>query len=114
MRQVAVLLTIMGLMVALFAATALAATKVGTSGPDRLVGTAENDTLRGLGGGDTPIGKGDSDRLFGGAGNDFIDARDPGRPEGDRVDCGAGFDRVVVDPSTEDIVASDRERVRVG
>jgi hypothetical protein len=43
----------------------------------------------------------------------IIDARDP-MPEGDRVDCGAGFDRVLVDPSTEDVVAGDCEMVTVG
>jgi Ca2+-binding RTX toxin-like protein len=112
-RRAIILLAMVGLMLTLFAGTALAIVRVGDNGPNRLVGTAENDTLRGLGGKDTLVGRGDSDRLFGGRGNDFINARDP-RPEGDRVDCGRGFDRVVVDPSTEDIVTGNCERVRVG
>jgi hypothetical protein len=112
MRRVALLLTVMSLLLAMFAGVALARVIVGTNGPDRLVGTAENDTIRGRGGNDTIIGRGDSDRLFGGRGNDFIDARDP-RPEGDFVDCGPGFDRVWVDPSTEDVVARNCERVVV-
>lgn len=132
MRKIAILLAAMGLMLAITAGTALAVTKIGTNGPNRLVGTAQNDTLRGLGGNDVLIGKGDNDRLFGGAGrdrliggadsdllvggpgNDFINARDPGRPEGDRINCGEGFDTVLVDPSTEDIVSNNCERVRVG
>ena len=71
MGKVAILLTVMGLMVMAFAGVALAVTKTGDAGPNRLVGTAENDTLRGLGGADELIGRGDSgdsDRLFGGSG----------------------------------------------
>ena len=114
MKKIMMLAAMMGLMLMVFAGTALAINLTGDNGPDRLVGTAENDTLRGLGGGDTLVGRGDSDRLFGGDGNDFINATDPGRPEGDRVNCGSGFDRVLVDPSTEDIVMGNCERVRVG
>lgn len=108
------ILTVAAVMVALSAGAALALNLTGDNGPDRLVGTAENDTLRGRGGGDTLIGRGDSDRLFGGDGNDFINAVDPGRADDDLVNCGAGFDRVLVDPSTEDRVMSNCERVRVG
>ena len=108
------LAAVMALMLTLFAGTALAINLTGDNGPDRLVGTAENDTLRGLGGRDVLIGRGDSDRLFGGSGNDLINAVDPGRPEGDLVNCGAGFDRALVDPSTEDRVMNNCERVRVG
>lgn len=114
MKKIAMLVAVTGLMLTIFGGTALALNLTGDNGPDRLVGTAENDTLRGRGGGDTLIGRGDSDRLFGGDGNDFINAVDPGRGETDRVNCGAGFDRVLVDPSTEDIVMGNCERVRVG
>ena len=92
---------------------ALALDLTGDDGPDRLVGTAENDALRGLGGKVTLIGRGDSDRPIGG-GNDFINAVDPGGPEDDLVNCGPGFDRVLVDPSTEDRVMGNCERVAVG
>ena len=105
------ILTVAAMMVALSAGAALALNLAGDNGPDRLVGTAENDTLRGLGGGDTLIGRGDSDRLFGGDGNDFINAVDPGRGEDDLVNCGAGFDRALVDPGTEDVVMGNCERV---
>ena len=114
MRKMILVFTVAAMMVALSAGAALALNLTGDNGPDRLVGTAENDTLRGLGGRDTLVGRGDSDRLFGGGGNDFINATDPGRPEGDRVNCGSGFDRVLVDPSTEDIVMGNCERVVVG
>ena len=112
-RRISIFLTAMTLVVTVFAWTALALNRVGDGGPDRLVGTAENDTLRGLGGNDTLIGRGDSDRLYGSAGNDLIDARDPGEPEGDVVNCGSGVDRVLADPSTEDIISSNCERVVV-
>src|SRR5919107_4504476 len=104
-RKVAILLSVMGLTVMVFAGTALAVTKTGNAGPNRLVGTAENDTLRGLGGADTLIGRGDSDLLVGGGGNDRINARESGRAEGDRVDCGQGRDTVLTDNTTEDVIA---------
>ncbi len=114
MRKVAVLLAVMGLMVMVFAGAALAVVKVGDAGPNRLVGTAENDTLKGLGGADTIIGRGDSDLLVGGRGNDQINARELGRAEGDRVDCGAGRDTVLTDNTTEDTILSNCEVVRRG
>ena len=113
-RNIAVLLAVMGLMVVLFAGAALAVVRVGDAGPDRLVGTAENDTLRGRGGADELIGRGDSDRLFGGRGNDLIRARERGEAEDDRVDCGAGRDRVLTDNTTEDTILSNCEVIRRG
>lgn len=113
MRRIAVLLTVMMVALALSTGAALAVVKIGDDGPNRLVGTAENDTLRGLGGPDVLVGRGNSDRLFGGSGRDLIDARDPGRPESDLVDCGPGFDTAIIDPDTEDRVAANCERVRV-
>lgn len=68
--------------------------------------------MSGRGGNDTIIGKADSDILLGGAGNDFIDARDPD-PESDRVNCGPGRDRVLIERNTKDIVANNCEIVRV-
>jgi hypothetical protein len=49
-KKMAILFAVVGLMVVLFAGTALAVVRVGNNGPNRLVGTAENDTLRGRGG----------------------------------------------------------------
>ena len=113
MKRMLAVLAVAATMVVMSAGVALAVTLTGDNGPDRLVGTAQNDTLRGLGGNDTLVGGGDPDRLFGGAGNDFLNATDR-RPEGDLVDCGPGFDRARVDPSTEDRVRPNCERVNVG
>ena len=107
MRKVAVLLALMGLMVMALAGVALAVTKVGDAGPNRLVGTFENDKLRGWGGADELIGRGDSDRFFGGSGKDWINARERGEAEGDRVDCGAGRDTVLTDNTTEDTILAN-------
>jgi Ca2+-binding RTX toxin-like protein len=113
-RKLAVLLAVIGLMVMAFAGVALAVTKTGDAGPNRLVGTAENDTLRGRGGADTIIGKGDSDRLYGGRGGDHINARERGRAEDDLVDCGRGRDTVLTDNTTEDRVLANCEVIRRG
>ena len=113
-RKVAILLAVMGLMVMAFAGVALAVTKTGDAGPNRLVGTAENDTLRGRGGADTIIGKGDSDRLYGGRGGDHINARERGRAEDDLVDCGRGRDTVLRDNTTEDRVLANCEVIKRG
>ena len=113
-KKMAVLIAVMGLMVVMFAGAAFAVTKVGDAGHNRLVGTAENDTLKGLGGPDTLIGKGDSDLLVGGRGNDRINARESGRAEEDRVDCGRGRDTVLTDNTTEDTILANCEVVRRG
>ena len=113
-RRIAVLIAVMGLLVMVFAGMAFAVTKIGDAGPNRLVGTAENDTLKGRAGADTLIGKGDSDVLIGGGGNDQINARERGRAEDDRVDCGRGRDTVLTDNTTEDSIAKDCEVVRRG
>ena len=113
-RRTATMIAVMGLMVMMFAGVAFAAVRVGNDGPNRLVGTAENDTLKGKGGADTLIGKGDSDLLVGGRGNDRINARERGRAEDDRVDCGRGRDTVLTDNTTEDHIANNCEVVKRG
>ena len=113
-KRMAVLVAVVGLMMMVFAGAAFAATKVGDAGPNRLVGTAENDVLKGRAGADTLIGRGDSDLLVGGRGNDQINARESGRAEDDRVDCGPGRDTVLTDNTTEDSIASNCEVVKRG
>jgi phosphodiesterase/alkaline phosphatase D-like protein len=90
----------------------LRCTRIGTNGPDRLVGTGRRDVLCGLGGADQLVGRGGADvvaggpgndnlrpgggrdRARGGSGNDFVGARD-GRA--DRIFGGPGADRARVD-----------------
>ena len=72
--------------------TALAATLIGTEGPDRIFGTARADWIDGRAGNDRIYGGGGEDRIQGGTGNDFIRANDDWSR--DYVDCGAGFDTV--------------------
>jgi Ca2+-binding RTX toxin-like protein len=108
-RRVLVLAAVVALTLATFGGAVLAVVKDGGPGPDRLVGTVENDILRGPGGADEIIGKGDSDRLLGGRGNDFINARERGRADGDFVDCGAGRDTVLTDDTTEDTLRNCKD-----
>jgi Ca2+-binding RTX toxin-like protein len=88
------------LLVAAFAATALAVTRNGGPGPDRLVGTSGADRLNGRGGNDRLGGRGGPDRLNGGSGNDLLfgDAgRDvlAGGPGNDQLLGGGGSDRLM-------------------
>ena len=62
MRRTILLLTMMGLTLALSSAIALAAVKVGTNAGERIVGTNGNDQIN---------GKGGNDDLHGKAGNDI-------------------------------------------
>jgi hypothetical protein len=103
---------------------ALAATIDGTKGDDRLIGTLKADQIDGKGGQDLIRGRLGADTLNSGAGDDTVYAgpRDESavdevsagkgddwirvlnRPAAkDVVDCGSGFDRVVVD--SKDIVS---------
>jgi hypothetical protein len=71
----------------------------GGGGKDRLHGNADNDKLR---------GKKGSDRLKGGAGSDKLKARGGGS---DRVHCGKGRDKAIVDKSDQ-VGGCERVRVR--
>jgi hypothetical protein len=66
----------------------------GTSKADRLTGGAAAETIRGGAGNDRLSGGGGRDVLLGGRGRDLLKARDGER---DRVDCGPGRDRAIVD-----------------
>lgn len=67
-----------------------AATIVGTSGDDSLVGTAKRDVIVALEGNDTIQGLGGKDIVCGGGGNDTI----RGRGDGDLLKGGGGDDRL--------------------
>lgn len=86
--------------------TAKADTLVGTQGADTMYGLAGKDWLRGLGGNDVLVGGPGRDTVSGGAGNDRIAARDQER---DKIFCGLGKDRAVVDAN--DSVYGDCESV---
>lgn len=86
--------------------TPKADTLVGTSGKDRVYGFAGADWIRSLGGDDVLVGGPGSDTLSGGPGSDLVLARDKQR---DKVFCGGGNDRTVVDAN--DSVHGDCEDV---
>ena len=139
MKRVSLVLVMGAIVLALTASVALAATRYGTAGPDELVGTGGNDQLVGYGGNDRIDGRGGDDLLkggrgadgitvgdcsssmiFGGRGNDSIDARDncsyaqevPGpEPDKDKIDCGYGFDTVRLSYQGSAAVSSNCERV---
>lgn len=112
-------------MACVLATTALAATRAGGPGADRLVGTKGDDALRGKGGPDVLVGRAGSDRLIGGRGRDVlrggpgydqfnmrngvelpsrgsdrIVARDGGP---DEINCGKGNDVAVVDAEEDGV-----------
>lgn len=72
--------------------TALAATLIGTDGPDRVSGPARADWIDGRAGNDRIYGGGGEDKIRGGPGNDVIRSNDD--RSRDYVDCGPGFDTV--------------------
>ena len=98
---------------------AVAATREGSAGPDRMVGTSGDDVLRGRAGPDILSGGRGDDRLVGGAGRDVLrggpgsdefnmidggERPSPGRDRivardggPDQVNCGAGSDVALVD-----------------
>jgi hypothetical protein len=109
---------------------ALAATREGTVGPDRLVGTGQDDVLRGRGGPDIlSAGRGD-DRLVGGPGRDVLrggpgydqfnmadgtEVDSPGRDRivardggPDQINCGSGNDVAVVDEEEDGVYFCER------
>jgi Ca2+-binding RTX toxin-like protein len=106
---------------------------VGGPGNDGVLGGEDSDTLTGNSGNDFANGSPGADKILGGEGNDYLlDGERRGGAtdtlisgEGndvldlinkpakrDVVTCGGGFDRVLAD--TEDVVASDCEKVAVG
>jgi hypothetical protein len=75
---------------------------------DTLDGGTRDDFISGEGGNDVLIGGPGADLLFAGDGNDVVRAADGTR---DKVNCGPGRDRAIVD--RRDDVARTCERVRV-
>jgi hypothetical protein len=109
MKRAGIFLTLMSVMVFVFAGIALAAVVNGNNN-NTLVGTPSHDVIRGFGGNDTIRGRGGDDELMGGTGNDYIRAVD--RSE-DHIFCGRGLDRVRANPG-DNIEGSCERVVRAG
>jgi hypothetical protein len=76
MKRAGIFLTLISVMVFVFAGVALAAFINGNNGSNNLVGTPRADHIWGNGGNDTIRGRGGEDELMGGTGNDYIRAVD--------------------------------------
>jgi Ca2+-binding RTX toxin-like protein len=114
-KRAAIFLTLMSVMVFVFAGVALAALIEGNDGSNTLVGTPRGDAIYGYGGADRIEGRGGGDalRLGGGAdegygerGDDYIRAVDGTE---DAIFCGPGSDRARANPG--DNVAESCERI---
>ncbi len=84
---------VMGAALLLASGIALAATFVGTNGPDTIIGTDSADTIAGLGGDDFINGRGGDDGISGGDGEDTVS----GGYGNDSVSGGPGNDQLAGD-----------------
>ena len=112
MRTTTILITLMSVMVVVFAGVALAKVINGDDNDNRLRGTLHNDTIKGKGGDDNINGMQGNDKLFPGSGEDkvntgsgtdFVDAVDKSK---DEIVCLHGNDRVRANPG--DVVNTGR------
>ena len=115
MNRAAIFLTLVSVMVFVFAGVALAALIEGDDGANTLVGTPNGDAIYGYGGADRIEGRGGGDALrlgggsdegYGERGDDFIGAVDGTE---DAIFCGPGSDRARANPG--DNVAEGCERI---
>ena len=104
MKRAGIFLTLMSVMVVVFAGVALAALIKGNDRPNTLVGTPNGDAIYAYGGADRIDARGDGDALHlgggsdkghGGRGDDYIRAVDGSK---DDISCGPGSDRVRANP----------------
>ena len=104
MRTTTILITLMSVMVVVFAGVALAKVINGDDNDNHLRGTLHNDTINGKGGDDFINGRKGNDTLILGSGedvvsgergNDVIRAVDTSQ---DFIGCGSGHDRVRANP----------------
>jgi Ca2+-binding RTX toxin-like protein len=114
-KRAAIFLTLMSVMVFVFAGVALAALIEGNDGSNTLVGTPRGDAIYGYGGADRIEGRGGGDALrlgggsdegYGERGDDYIRAVDGSE---DAIFCGPGSDRARANPG--DNVAEGCERI---
>ena len=123
MKRAGILLTLMSVMVLVFAGVALAALIEGDDRPNTLVGTPKSDTIYGHGGADSIEGRGGGDALrlgggrdeaYGERGDDLISSVDGSK---DVISCGPGSDRTIANPGdkvAEGCESIIREGIRVG
>jgi Ca2+-binding RTX toxin-like protein len=115
MKRAGIFITLVSVMVFVFAGVALAALIEGDDGPNTLVGTPKGDAIYGYGGADRIEGRGGGDALrlgggsdegYGERGDDYIRAVDGTE---DAIFCGPGSDRARANPG--DNVAEGCERI---
>jgi Ca2+-binding RTX toxin-like protein len=123
MKRAGIFLSLMSVMVLVFAGVALAAVIKGNDRPNYLVGTSKGDAIYGYGGADRVHGAGGGDALYlgggkdkghGKRGDDYINSVDGSE---DFVSCGPGSDRARANPGDnvqEGCELIIREGVRVG
>ena len=80
MRRTILLMATMALTVLVASGVALAATRIGTDGPDTLRGTKGDDNLIGQGANDTLLSLAGDDTLLGGPGKDVVNGGSLSQP----------------------------------
>ena len=122
MKRAGIFLTLMSVMVLVFAGVALAALIEGNDKPNTLVGTPKGDAIYGYGGADRIDARGGGDALrlgggqdkgYGERGDDYIRAVDESK---DEISCGPGSDRATANPGdkvAEGCEVVIREGIRV-
>ncbi len=90
MRRTVLLLTVMTACLVIASGVALAVTKIGTDGPDRLRGTNGADTLIGKDGNDILLALAGNDTLRGGDGKDILYGGSLAEPSGGNKTMGGG------------------------
>jgi Ca2+-binding RTX toxin-like protein len=121
-KRAGIFLTLMSVMVLVFAGVALAALIEGNNRPNTLVGTPKGDAIYGYGGADNIDARGGGDALrlgggrdkgYGERGDDYIRAVDGSK---DEISCGPGSDRATANPGdkvAEGCEVVIREGIRV-
>ena len=119
MKRAGIFITLLSVMVLVFAGVALAALIKGDDGPNTLVGTPKGDAIYGYGGADRIQGRGGADVLYlgggqdhghGGLGDDYVRAVDRSK---DDISCGPGSDRARANPG-DDIEEGCEKVIRDG
>lgn len=108
MRRILLVLTAIGVAVLLASGLAIAATILGTDGPDTLTGTSGDDTIEGFGGNDTISGMAGSDTIKGGLGADKLYGGNEYQSVGasadrDRLEGDEGQDTIVGGPGVDEL-----------